>query len=80
MGEVIIDSENEKKKLCPCCSRSIERYEFKLCTNINTLSVLGPGFPLYFAFIKNCILILAILLFSTGLYNIISNEYGTDCI
>lgn len=45
------------------------------------LSFLGSGYPMYFEFIRFCILLMAVLLFFNGLYGLITNgAYGTACL
>ena len=44
--------------LCPCCGFEIERENLPFPTSIISLSFLGAGFPLFYNFIRYCIIIL----------------------
>lgn len=44
------------------------------------LSFLGPGYPLYFHFLKNTIYLLLIILLISGEFNIFSNYLSDNCI
>ena len=43
------------------------------------LDYLGAGYPLFYNWLKCCILLLLILLLGSEGYNLITNYYGTDC-
>lgn len=43
------------------------------------MSFLGPGIPLFFDFMKWIIFILLILLWVSGIFNLVSNYQGGDC-
>jgi hypothetical protein len=44
------------------------------------MAFLGSGIPLYFDFIRGCIIILLVFFVTSGDYNIITNlVYGEDC-
>lgn len=47
---------------------------------LTELAFLGCGIPLYFDMIRYCICLLITYLLSSGLYNIITNSLGDDCI
>ena len=50
-----------------------------LCDDNEKISFLGPGYPLFFLFIKYCIAILFFYLLIPGLYGIYTNYTGTYC-
>lgn len=45
----------------------------------DVFSFLGSGYPLYFHYIKYCILILSILFLTSGQFNLLSNYFGNTC-
>ena len=65
---------------CECCGFSIERGPLGLCTRDRNFWFLGAGYPLFFSFIWNCIIILTILLVISGIYNIAMNNRGDKCL
>ncbi|KAL4484378.1 hypothetical protein ABPG74_019555 [Tetrahymena malaccensis] len=68
--------EDETIEYCECCARQIQRHQLKLKCNIYELSFLGSGYPLYFFFIKQCIVMLSLVLFICGVFNVITNIIG----
>lgn len=44
------------------------------------LDFLGPGYPMFFEFIKYSIYMLIVLILSAGSYNFFSNSQGADCL
>eukprot|EP01017_Pseudomicrothorax_dubius_P049142 TRINITY_DN9094_c0_g1_i9.p1 TRINITY_DN9094_c0_g1~~TRINITY_DN9094_c0_g1_i9.p1 ORF type:complete len:714 (-),score=160.72 TRINITY_DN9094_c0_g1_i9:100-2241(-) len=58
----------------------IERKEFPLTCHRNELGFMGSGFPLYFEFIIFSIVILFTILGVSGIYNMITNYSGHDCL
>ncbi len=79
VGNPLTD-QSQAQVLCPCCSREVYRTELPVCTQIKKFGFLGSGYPLYFDFLQQCILILLILFATTADYNIFTNYYyGTDC-
>ena len=44
------------------------------------LSFLGAAFPLYFVLIKYCIIVASLIFFISGMYGILTNMVGDDCI
>lgn len=42
-------------------------------------SFLGSGYPLYFNFIKCCLMIVGILFLTSGQYQLVSNLTSSDC-
>lgn len=53
----------EEEKKCECCGSIMfqEGTEYKMCCNIDDLSILGPGYSLYYLLIKHVIWKLLIL-------------------
>ncbi|EGR29936.1 hypothetical protein IMG5_145910 [Ichthyophthirius multifiliis] len=44
------------------------------------LSFLGSGYPMYFDFVKGCLLVLFMILISSGAFNLLTNfQLGKDC-
>ncbi|KAL4489887.1 hypothetical protein ABPG72_010786 [Tetrahymena utriculariae] len=70
--------ENENIEYCECCARQIQRNQLSLKCNIYELSFLGCGFPLYFYFLKYCMVMLSLCLFICGIFNIITNIMGSE--
>lgn len=48
--------------------------------NTINLSFLGSSYPLFFNYMKFCMIILMLLCLTSGQYNLISNYYGQDCL
>ncbi len=61
--------DNISATLCPCCLQIIEKTPIPICVNSKELELLGFGFPLFYSFLKNCMILLIILICS---YNAIS--------
>jgi hypothetical protein len=57
-----------------------ERIDFPLCANTIDISYLGSGYPLYFNFIKYCVIILFAIFVSYGEISIMNNYYGDSCL
>ncbi|CAD8205212.1 unnamed protein product [Paramecium pentaurelia] len=72
------DEEPKKPETCPCCGFEIERKEIPYCDDIKSLKFLGAGFPLFYNFLKFCILLLC-LQSLVALFNILSNYHGEFC-
>lgn len=69
MPGIVQSSSQYEEELCPCCYNTIYKDKAPLCDNSKQLEFLGFGFPLYFVFIKYCIVLLLILIAS---YNFIT--------
>ena len=66
--------------ICPCCAREIDRIPLDSNVQNKKLGFLGSGFPLYFEFLKQCIIILVLFFITTADFNLFSNFfYGNDC-
>ncbi|CAK58393.1 unnamed protein product (macronuclear) [Paramecium tetraurelia] len=67
-------------KICDCCARQVPNHLLSIGCNNKDYSFLGAGMPLYFEYIKSCILMLLIMFVTSGDYNIITNiAFGTSC-
>lgn len=51
-----------------------------LCGDLNQINHLGSCFPMYFSFIKFCIVLLSIMLGIQGIYALITNRYAASCL
>ncbi|KRX03774.1 hypothetical protein PPERSA_04282 [Pseudocohnilembus persalinus] len=66
---------------CKCCARVSDRQPLPMCTSLNNLAHLGPGYPLYFDYIKFCIVLLLCQLLTSGAYSLFTNYFkGDDCV
>ncbi|CAD8188436.1 unnamed protein product [Paramecium octaurelia] len=72
------DEEPKKPETCPCCGFEIERKEIPYCDDIKSLKFLGAGFPLFYNFLKFCILLLC-LQSLVAIFNVLSNYDGEFC-
>lgn len=50
-----------------------------MCDSTDKLSYLGPGYTLFFLFMKCCCIILAFMFFVFGIYALNSNNNGSAC-
>ncbi|CAD8059583.1 unnamed protein product [Paramecium sonneborni] len=67
-------------KICDCCARQVPNHLIAIGCNNRDYSFLGAGMPLYFEYIKSCILMLLIMFVTSGDYNIITNiAFGKSC-
>lgn len=68
------------QEICQCCGLNTYNEQLMVCHDRKALSFLGTGFPLFFDFLlwTKRILILAFIIY--GLYAILSNGAGGDCI
>lgn len=57
-------------QFCRCCFQKTQKEEIPLCENTKSLEFLGFGFPLFYMFIRNCILLLVLLIISNNLISI----------
>ena len=62
-------SENDHP-VCQCCNNLIDREEANMCANKKGLSYLGFGVPLYFLFIKYCIILNLLLIVTDGIVSV----------
>ena len=62
------------------CIINKEKIDFPLCANTIDFSYLGSGYPLYFNFIKYCVIILFAIFISYGEISLMNNYFGDSCI
>ena len=72
-------AEYHKSLKCPCCHLPFENKQFRVGCDVEQLSSLGVCFPLYFSYIKFCVVLLCICLSISGIMNLIYNLQGTNC-
>ncbi|EAS02885.2 kinase domain protein (macronuclear) [Tetrahymena thermophila SB210] len=72
--------QEEIFEVCPCCDYQIDKNIISLREQVDTLSFLGSGYPLFFHYMKYCIIILGLIILTSGEYNILSNYYGHTCL
>ncbi|KAL4444393.1 hypothetical protein ABPG74_016686 [Tetrahymena malaccensis] len=72
--------QEEIFEVCPCCDYQIDKNTISLREQVDTLSFLGSGYPLFFHYMKYCIIILGLIILTSGEYNILSNFYGHTCL
>jgi hypothetical protein len=68
-----------KTAICRCCLNVIYKDPAPMCSNSKDLEMIGFGFPLYFVFLKNCIILLLLSIFSysgLSLYWALSHNYN----
>lgn len=58
--QVGIENTN-RPELCPCCAKRINKAPIGMCDSTDKLSYLGPGYTLFFLFMKCCCIILAFM-------------------
>jgi hypothetical protein len=75
------DGKLHKQHLCPCgCDCVLDREELPVWGSHNIdLSFLGSGYPLYFHYIKYCVIILGLIMITSGQFNLVSDIYGGVC-
>jgi hypothetical protein len=54
------ENKRSTTSICRCCLNVIYKDPASLCENSKELEFLGFGLPLYFVFLKNCIILLLI--------------------
>ena len=72
--EIDITLDGDK---CECCNKFINTKQLALCCNLDKLYHLGFCFPLYYHFIKYCIVVITIVLFMSGMFGLFNN-YDSD--
>ncbi|CAD8158550.1 unnamed protein product [Paramecium pentaurelia] len=71
--------EGETVNICPCCKQQIEKTQIDFQRDEMAFSFLGSGYPLYFNFIKCCLMIVGVLFLTSGQYQLVSNLTSNDC-
>lgn len=75
-------NDNDGIIICRCCLNIVHQKQVPLCVHSKELEFLGFGFPLFYAFVKNCILLLIVMIFSynaISLFTGIRNNNETIC-
>jgi len=62
--------DEESREVCHCCQQKVHKQDIPLCENTKTLEFLGFGFPLFYMFIRNCIILLLLLIVSNNLISL----------
>ncbi|EAR89313.2 phage head-tail family protein, putative (macronuclear) [Tetrahymena thermophila SB210] len=71
----------ENLQICQCCGQFVQKEHLSIKHDILQLSFLGSGYPMYFEFLKFCIILQTILFFLNGLYGLLTNgAFGTACL
>ena len=74
-----LEKSDISTKICPCCGFQIDREEISIFASPMKLEYLGAGYPLFYNWLKCCIILLVILFIGSEGYNLITNYYGNDC-
>ena len=56
--------------VCKCCNNILERQQVQICSSKKSLSFLGFGVPLYYLFIKYCVVLVLLLIVTDGIVSI----------
>ncbi|EGR27621.1 hypothetical protein IMG5_192990, partial [Ichthyophthirius multifiliis] len=67
------------QEICQCCGYELNRTKISLMINQKELGFLGAGFPLFYNYLKYCIIMLLSLLLVQGIPNMIINGRGNFC-
>ncbi|CAD8118599.1 unnamed protein product [Paramecium sonneborni] len=79
-NENVKEEERLIGQICKCCARQVPNDRVEIDCNNQDYSFLGAGMPLYFEYIKACILMLIVMFVTSGDYNIITNiAFGQSC-
>jgi hypothetical protein len=70
----------KEEELCKCCYRDSTKKLIPLCCDLKDLHFLGPGYRLYFDFVKANMLMLFIIYLGLGINNTVVNAKGRDCV
>ena len=57
----------DDKEICHCCHEPINKEKIPLCQDSKTLEFIGFGFPLFYMFLRNCIVLLFLLITTEGI-------------
>jgi hypothetical protein len=68
-----------KNEACPCCMGYIEKEPVGYCENSKELAFLGEGFPLFYNFLKFCMVMLAALLLDDALIAVLLSVSENQC-
>jgi hypothetical protein len=65
--------------ICPCCFKYIEKQPIAYCEDTKDLAFLGVGFPLFYNFMRLCLLLLASLIVDSCVMSITMNLHENKC-
>lgn len=71
----LTSGENLSGTLCPCCLHLLEKTPIPISVNSKELEFLGFGFPLFYSFLKNCMILMILLICS---YNALELKKAID--
>ena len=66
-------------KYCECCGNTFESEQIPLCNKNEDFGFLGSAFPMYFKFIKYCVVSLTLMFVISGIYQLVTNIQGDSC-
>lgn len=81
-GFVDFKANDQSTQICKCCHNFVHQEKLPICVHSKELAFLGFGFPLFYSFMKNCILLLVILICSYSgfsLFLAITHNLETIC-
>lgn len=78
--EVLLQHTNREPTQCPCCNYQIEREEIPYMADISKINFLGSGFVCFYNFIIYCTFMLVVLFTVSGIFNIVTNYLGSNCL
>ena len=58
---------------CVCCDRNIENIQYSMCCDPDDLAHLGITFPMFFTFIKQCAILMIVLILTNSLPHLFIN-------
>lgn len=76
----VTKNPTDNQKMCGCCFKQEGLRELDLGCNLKELSVFGSGFTMFFQVLTYCIYILTVQFFTSGLFNLVSNIVGDECL
>lgn len=76
---LVENAEEEGKNVCPCCSTPIDGEKIPVSAPLSEIYHLGPGYPMYFLFIKSCIMMFSLIMILSGFFNFVTNIIADDC-
>lgn len=64
---------------CPCCYGYIEKEQVGYCQNTRELAFLGEGFPLFFNFLRYCLVMLVALILDDAIIGVLISFSENHC-
>jgi len=68
VGKLVYSSNKLENKSCPCCNLLISKSELRYFCKPKELNFLGPGYSIFFKYIKFLIEMLLIIFFFSGFF------------